>query len=66
MVYFRGIISDMPLVVFFLSSHIEDNIALLGVHDLLGFLRRDVHIYRPLVIFFILPTGSQKQYCQKE
>ncbi len=57
---------DVALIVFLLRPGIEDHIPLLGVHDRLGFLRRDVHIHRLPVVFFSLPTGSQKDCRQKE
>ena len=57
---------DVTCVIFILLPHIEDDIAFLAVHDLLGFLRCDVHIYRPLIFFFILPTGSKEHHCQKQ
>ena len=46
--------------------YIENDIAFLTIYDLLGFLCCDVHIYRPLVIFFILPTGSEHHHRQKQ
>lgn len=36
---------DVTFVIFFLSSHIEDDVAFLAVHDFLGFLCVNANIY---------------------
>ena len=56
---------DVSLVVFLPCPGIEDDIPLLGVHDCPGFLRRDVHIHRLLLLSVSLPTGGQKDRRQR-